>query len=408
MSTDTPSLPDFLDDRLQEEPPEGRSDLGAVWALLGAAGAAGADAADPDAAWDAVVQAHPELDAPPTNGTSGSGRSAEAATEAAPEAAAETSTEAATEADTEPSSSSRRQQRPARPSQKEPSQKDPSQEDSSQKDLSRQGLSRQDSFQRGHAWRAAAGLAVAAVVLVGGLWLWRQPVTVTTPPGQQRTATLPDGSTVDLNSGTTLSYRRDFQAWPFIDAGRRAMRLEGEAFFEVEGAPRPFVIKTASAEVAVTGTRFNVRARPEVGPGGQAPDTPETEVTLVEGRVEVSSRDRPGQPAVLSEPGQASRVAAAAPSAPEPAAVEHVLAWRSNGFAAQARPLATVLRDLERRFDATLRLHDSVDRARAPVSLYYPEAPDLETILHDLCTARDLNYRPTSRGFELFAAPDDR
>jgi transmembrane sensor len=30
----------------------------------------------------------------------------------------------------------------------------------------------------------------------------------------------------------------------------------------------------------------------------------------------------------------------------------------------------------------------------------------LETILHDLCTARDLNYRPTSRGFEIFAASD--
>ncbi|WP_233993783.1 FecR family protein, partial [Salinibacter altiplanensis] len=256
---------------------------------------------------------------------------------------------------------------------------------------------------RRHSWRVAVGLAVAAVVLVGGLWLWRQPVTVTAPPGQQSTATLPDGSTVDLNSGTTLTHRRDFQAWPFLDADRRAVQLEGEAFFAVADEARPFVIETASAEVAVTGTRFNVRSRPD-------DSAAQTEVTLVEGRVEVAARTQSDRRVVLSEPGEASRVAGpgAAPSAPESTATTHALAWRTSGFAARARPLVAVLRDLERRFDATLRLHDSVDRTRAPVSLYYPEAPDLETILHDLCTARDLNYRPTSRGFELFAAPDDR
>ena len=353
MSSDTPSLPDLLEDRLREESSEVRSDLDAVWDLLGAAGAAGTDAADPDAAWDAVVDEHPELEPSLADGTDHS-----------------------TEPATEPAPSSRRRQRPARPS------------------------------HRRRAWRVAVGLAVAVVVLVGGLWLWRQPVTMTAPPGQQRTATLPDGSAVSLNSGTTLSYRRDFRSWPFLDADRRAVDLDGEAFFEVTDGARPFVIETASAAVTVTGTQFNVRARPDAvsnAPSGG------TEVTLVEGRVEVSSRAQPEQRVVLSEPGQASRVDApdAAPSAPRSTPVKHVLAWRDNGFAARAEPLASVLHDLERRFDATLRLHASVGRTQAPVSLYYPEATDLETILHDLCTARDLNYRPTSRGFEIFATSEE-
>ena len=373
MSTDTPSPPDFLKDRLQEESPEMQSGLSAVWALLGGADAPATEEAEPGAAWDALTEAHPELDATPANGTPAGAEPQTDPTEAAP--------------------GSRRRQRPAR------------------------------RPRRAHSWRVAIGLAVATLVLAGGLWLWRQPVTVTAPPGQQRTATLPDGSTVELNSGTTLTYRRDFQAWPFVDADRRAVALGGEAFFEIEDGDRPFLIETASAEVAVTGTRFNVRARPENtqpentqranAPRENARSsspTAETEVTLVEGRVEVAARAQSEGRVVLSEPGEASRVAGpeAAPTPPERAATKHALAWRTGGFAAQARPLAAVLQDLQRRFDATLRLHDSVRETRAPVSLYYPEAPDLETILHDLCTARDLNYRPTSRGFELFAAPADR
>jgi len=358
MSTDTPSLPDFLNDRLREESPEAQSDLDAVWRLLDEAGAAATEEADPDAAWDALTDEHPELKAAPTDGASSD------------------------ESRTEPAPSSRRRQRPARRSQ-------------------------------GHTWRVAAGLTVAALVLVGGLWLWQQPATVTAPPGQQRTATLPDGSTVDLNSGTTLAYQRGFEAWPFVDAARRVVTLDGEAFFEVADGNRPFTIETASAEVAVTGTRFNVRARPKASnaePSAPKTESPETKVTLVEGRVEVAARARPDERVVLSTSGQTSRVTDpdAAPSPPQSAPVKHVLAWRSNGFAARAEPLAAVLQDLERRFDATVRLHDSVEETQAPVSLYYPEATDLETILHDLCTARDLNYRPTSRGFEVFAAATGR
>ncbi|WP_112902767.1 FecR family protein [Salinibacter ruber] len=373
MSNDTPSLPDFLKERLQEESPEGRSSLGAVWELLGGADAPATEEADPDAAWDALTEAHPELDATPANGTASGTAPRAKQTEAAPE--------------------SRRRQRPARQS------------------------------RRAHSWRVAMGLAVATLVLAGGLWLWRQPVTITAPPGQQRTAALPDGSTAHLNSGTTLTYRRGFQSWPFVDAARRAVELGGEAFFEVEDGDRPFLIETASAEVAVTGTRFNVRARP----GNARPENADrddarsaaprsadpaaaTEVTLVAGRVEVAARTRPERRVVLSEPGARSQVAGpdASPTPPERAAPKYALAWRNGGFAAQARPLTSVLQDLERRFDATLRLHDSVEETRAPVSLYYPEAPDLETILHDLCTARNLNYRPTSRGFELFATPAGR
>jgi ferric-dicitrate binding protein FerR (iron transport regulator) len=352
MNNDTPHIPAALQERLQEEPDDARAELEAVWDLLGTAESAAHAEADPDAAWAALVRHHPELDATPKNGT-GASRAADSP-----------------DAPREPAS--RRRQRSAR------------------------------RPKRRTQWRVAAGLALAALVLASGLWLWRQPVTVTAPPGQHRTAALPDGSTVDLNSGTTLAYRRGFQAWPFVEADQRAVRLNGEAFFDVADGTRAFTVETATAQVTVEGTRFNVRAWRE--------EDKATEVTVVDGRVRLSPREQPNQNVLLDEPGHSSRVAdpVAAPTPPQSTSMKHVLAWRDNGFAARAQPLVAVLRDLERRYDARLHLHDSVQRTRAPVSLYYPEPAELETILHDLCTARDLNYRPTSRGFEIFAASESR
>lgn len=347
MSSDTPDMPSELRDRLRDEPAEERSDLEAVWELLGTVEDAADDASESEEAWTALTRRHPELEAPPEDG------------ERAPDR-------------TRAASRSRRRQRTAQ----------------------------RPRRQRRRTW--AWGVVLAALVLAGGLWLWRQPVTVTAPAGQQRTATLPDGSTVELNSGTRLAYRRGFQAWPFVDADERTVRLDGEAFFEVRKGERPFQVTAANAQVSVLGTRFNVRGRVE--------EDGATEVTVVRGRVRVAPRKRPERGVVLSTPGHTSRVLdpEASPTTPESTDVERILAWRSDGFAVHARSLSDVLRELERRYDTSIQIHGSVDRPEAPVSLYYPGPTNLETILHDLCRAKGLNYRPTSRGFEVFAGPNSR
>ena len=53
-------------------------------------------------------------------------------------------------------------------------------------------------------------MAVTATFLIGaiGLALWLQPVTRTAPLGQRMAVLLPDGSQVELNSGTTLRRSR--------------------------------------------------------------------------------------------------------------------------------------------------------------------------------------------------------
>ncbi|MCG6190113.1 FecR family protein [Maribellus maritimus] len=74
------------------------------------------------------------------------------------------------------------------------------------------------------------------------------------PPGQKSNVILADGTSVWLNSGSTLTY--------FIgNKLDRKVHLEGEAFFDVtKDKKRPFLVETDKYTVKVYGTSFNVRA----------------------------------------------------------------------------------------------------------------------------------------------------
>jgi ferric-dicitrate binding protein FerR (iron transport regulator) len=243
---------------------------------------------------------------------------------------------------------------------------------------------------------AASALAVAlvAVALVGLAAWWGRPVTVSAPPGALVRVALPDGSTAELNSGTVLTYRRGFDRLPFVPAARRAVQLDGEAFFAVEPGARPFVVETFNAEVTVLGTRFNVRARR--GDGDDA-----TRVAVAEGRVRVAGGGR----AVVLAAGEGSTVTVErpAPSAPEAVPAGAAEAWRQGGFAVRDLPLAAVLAEVGRHWDVRVALRGNPPTdGRVTLYLAAPSGP--EDVLRDLAGARGLRYRPTSDGFDVYPA----
>jgi transmembrane sensor len=246
--------------------------------------------------------------------------------------------------------------------------------------------------------------AVLALLVVGaGAWWWSQPVSVRTAAGEQTVVTLPDGSTAELNGGTTLSYPRGFAALPGVAASARRVALDGEAFFSVRAQDRPFRVETANARVEVLGTEFHVRTQATGGP-------PETRVVVASGRVRVAatpdSSAAPMGTVTLAEPGQASRVrGTAAPAVPEVVELKYVEAWRQGGFAVFDAPLPTILRELERRFGVPLTLR--VPEAETePMSLHYAQDARLEAVLRDICLSQNLSFRRVSRGYELVRATD--
>ncbi|GAA4904604.1 FecR family protein [Mucilaginibacter defluvii] len=82
--------------------------------------------------------------------------------------------------------------------------------------------------------------------------------------GKMLSVTLPDSTTVMLNSGSTITYSNNFDY-----DNTRLIKLTGEAFFKVTHRKKqPFVVQTRMLKTVVLGTSFNVRAyinEPEIG-----------------------------------------------------------------------------------------------------------------------------------------------
>ncbi len=238
-------------------------------------------------------------------------------------------------------------------------------------------------------------LRVAAVVAValGGATVWQQvPVTHVAPAGARVAVTLPDGSDVQLNAGSTLRHRRGFALLPGVAAGVRSVRLEGEAFFDVEPAERPFEVEAGGVRVTVLGTRFNVRAR-----AGFA--TP-VRVDVAEGRVRVEAPLEDG--GVELAAGQSVRVLSDSDGlVTESVSLERIASWLSGGLTLTEERLADVVAELGVRFGVNVSLAPSVDGSER-VTAYYPLVTGVDSVLTDLATQQDLQVRRTTDGWELF------
>ena len=259
---------------------------------------------------------------------------------------------------------------------------------------------------RSRASRHGYGVAIAASLIVifiaAGLWVLYRPTILETAAAEQRTVQLPDGSVVELNSATRLRVASRFENTLLGSSAARRVRLEGEAFFSVAKDPRPFIVETNDAFIRVAGTEFNVRARTSSTEAG-------TQVTLVEGEVVVTPRSDENIPVRLDAPGAAARVdpsAGTVSSSRSESSLDHVLAWRRQGFAFIDTPVDAILDELERRFSIRVNPRSGVDLGE-PMNLFYSRGVTPEEILSDICVSQSCTYRQTSRGYTL-TEPADR
>jgi ferric-dicitrate binding protein FerR (iron transport regulator) len=116
-----------------------------------------------------------------------------------------------------------------------------------------------------------------------------QITRIEVPYGSKSRVVLPDGSSVNLNSGSDLMYSS-----LSFDSISRSVSLIGEGFFTItKDIERPFYVNTRGIKLKVLGTTFNVKAYPD--------DNTE-EATLVSGKVEIfasSDKTESGKPIVL-------------------------------------------------------------------------------------------------------------
>ncbi|MRG48275.1 DUF4974 domain-containing protein [Chitinophaga sp. SYP-B3965] len=122
---------------------------------------------------------------------------------------------------------------------------------------------------------------VAVLVLAGGLAVYFSIGRPSAPEMQLAQTTtlqstvLPDGTTVWLKAGGTLSYR------PSFGKSDREIWVTGTAFFDVAKEEAPFLVHASNMEVAVLGTSFTVHEKAIIVNSGKVKTTTQGQEMLV-------------------------------------------------------------------------------------------------------------------------------
>lgn len=227
------------------------------------------------------------------------------------------------------------------------------------------------------------------LAIVAGLYhLWLDPIVIRAPNGQNITTALPDHSIVELNSGTSLTYYRNF-GWI-----ERKVKLNGEAFFVVNGSSKPFEVETSNGIITSVNTKFNVRSW-NSDPGD------ETVVTLVEGKLDFAPGSNPDKKVRLHT-GQTSRISKnhPTPTMPDNANVSHILSWRQNGLSFEAQPLSVIFSEMERRYNIMIRTtNNQILTDSLTIFIARPSGP--KEVLNNICQAANLKFNSTNKGYVI-------
>ena len=219
--------------------------------------------------------------------------------------------------------------------------------------------------------------AAVLVAIISAWWLWFdsyrmiKPESTTlnevvTNPDSKSTIYLPDGSYVILNSGSRLSYNKDF------GVNTREISLIGEAYFDIAKNPKvPLTVHAGNVDIRVKGTAFNVRAYVEDST---------VEASLIRGAIEVFSKNdqerkillRPNEKIVIGKipaiktagkeiPGESEKeeVFILGKLSPNPADSNiSEIAWIDNKLAFSREPFYSLAQKMERWYKVSIQFED--------------------------------------------------
>ena len=158
------------------------------------------------------------------------------------------------------------------------------------------------------------------------------------PRGGEYSLTLADGTKVWMNADSKLKYPISFVE------DKRVVYLEGEAYFEVaKDASKPFIVSTASGEITVLGTQFNVK---------NYKDENSIYTTLVEGSV--SFRSRTNKETILTPGFQLVYNQEQGTQELKRVNVGNFISWKDNLFQFEELSLEDIMKTLARWYDVTV------------------------------------------------------
>jgi transmembrane sensor len=214
--------------------------------------------------------------------------------------------------------------------------------------------------------RAVLAASVALIALLAASTLEQRLIVTPSPTasgelyqtvaetavGERRTVTLPDGSSVELNTSSQVAVR-------YSPNARVVQLMRGEAHFTVASNPRrPFSVHAAERVVTAVGTAFTVQLRRDA-----------VEVIVAEGRVSLAESQATHAGAASAEPVASLPALEAGQSALwlkgsrevealAPEQLERKLAWRQGMLAFAGEPLGQALEEIGRYTDVVIEVTD--------------------------------------------------
>ncbi|MBI5217297.1 MAG: FecR domain-containing protein [Bacteroidia bacterium] len=226
-------------------------------------------------------------------------------------------------------------------------------------------------------------VAVASFVLYN---YYSQPATKhLLASNQALESNLPDGTSVTLNSGSSLDYPEKF-----INK-TRTVALKGEAYFQVKhDEAHPFVITAEDIRVEVLGTSFYVNTNTENG---------NIEIILSTGKVAVYHKDKPSEQVILA-PGEKAEFSKAQLSITKSANDdENYIAWKTKKLVFLNDPLNEIVRTLNKIYHTNIHLtNDKIANCRITAAF---DNQSLDAVLNVLKETVDLKISNSGATIEI-------
>jgi len=215
----------------------------------------------------------------------------------------------------------------------------------------------------------------AAVVITFGLGLFMKTYTTTvqTLTAQHLSTQLPDGSSVDLNAGSEISYH------PYWWMLNRKVNLKGEAFFEVEKGSK-FSVESSVGITEVLGTSFNILARNQ-----------RYEVTCFTGEVRVQAVSTSNS--VILHPKEKAILRTGQLEVDEVTNVEDTRAWLSNKIVFTSVLLKEVFQEIERQYSVKISVPQGLTQVYTGS---FDKNESLDNILKIICRPFELSVHKSS------------
>lgn len=228
-------------------------------------------------------------------------------------------------------------------------------------------------------WQMAAAAAILVLFSITTVMRFYSR-TVISGAGELSEIVLPDGSSITLNSRSTVKYH---PMWWYIE---RSVTLQGEAWFEVEEGG-DFKVISEDFITAVTGTSFNIFARDN-----------EYEVACAEGSVVVSSIRSgietllvAGEKAIATVDGEFLR------EVDEGAVASS--AWMKGVFYFTSAALTEVFREVENQYGVIIEVDPVIaDDMEMTFTGYFPKSNRVEDVLDLVCIPFGIKFELTGEG----------